>query len=102
VFKQQDRQKIGAFAWARPQSWGFAARLKNPEQFNCITAGGREYLGGQRLEINSAGTPPAASNQNPAPAIRSGSDYDKCMARVMRISDPDQRRQSMPMCDSAN
>lgn len=98
VFKQQDRQKIGAFAWARPQSWGFAARLKAPSNFDCLASGGRQYLNGQRLEVAAAPVAPAT----PGAVIpnQASTEYDQCMARVMRISDAQQRRQSMSMCDT--
>lgn len=85
VVDKKQRMKIGAFAWARPQVWGEAVRLKDPQNFDCVANGGAVY-GGTSLAVS--------------PTVNSGETYDTCMARVMRISDPQLRLSAMPSCDS--
>lgn len=86
------KQKMKLFGWlaaARPQVWGLAVRVDDASGFNCEAEGGRLYLHGERLELSasSSGTPSAG--------------YDACMARVMKITDPQLRVSSMSACDSA-
>lgn len=87
VSDKHQGMKIGFFAWARPQVWGYAARLKNPEAFDCTASGGTVYGAGY-----ASATPRA-----PAPA----ETYDSCMAKVLKISDAQLRLSSMAICDGA-
>lgn len=86
VVEKRQKMKIGAVAWARPQVWGLAVRLKEPEKFDCAANGGAVY-GGTSLAVT--------------PSAKSSETYDSCMARVMRITDPQLRLSSMSACDSA-
>ena len=86
VVEKQQKMKIGAVAWARPQVWGMAVRLKDPQKFDCVANGGSVY-GGSSLAVT--------------PSAKSSETYDTCMARVMRITDPQLRLSSMSACDSA-
>lgn len=85
--------KMGAIAWARPQSYGMAYKLRDPAAFDCAAAGGKI----------DAGAPMAAAAAAPmqhAPA-QPLAQYDDCMARVVRISDASLRIESMKACDAA-
>ena len=90
VVDQKQKMKLfGLLAAARPQVWGFAVKIDDTSSFNCEAEGGRLYLHGERLELSSAsGVTPSAG-------------YDACMARVMKITDPQLRLSSMSACDSA-
>ena len=87
VGDKHQHMKIGFFAWARPQVWGYAARLKHPESFDCVANGGTVYGGAI-----------AATATNAARPVET---YDSCMARVLRITDPKLRLSSMSICDGA-
>lgn len=85
LINKTQRMHIGFFAWARPQSFATAAKLQHPESFNCVENGGTV----DGVTVSTAAKPKDAKY------------YDACMARIMKISDPQQRLASMPMCDSA-
>lgn len=87
VSDKHQEMKIGFFAWARPQVWGYASRLKNPEAFDCAANGGTTYGGTHTASL------PSASRVTEA--------YDSCMARVLKIGDPELRLSSMSICDAA-
>lgn len=92
---RQDVAFRGVFI-LRPVGEGVGARLDNPEAFNCLALGGRMYPANRGVPVQ--GGPRAVSAALPAGAPVS---YDECMARVMRITDPELRVQSMAACDSA-
>ncbi|MES2818510.1 MAG: hypothetical protein V4812_05920 [Pseudomonadota bacterium] len=91
VIDKRMKMKIAPIPWgaARPQVWGMAVRLKNPEAFDCVASGGRLYGNGQRLP------PPSAVKAETAIS------YDDCMRRVVGISDSDLRLKAMESCDAA-
>lgn len=94
VIDKRSKMKFAPIPWAalRPQSWGMAVRLKDPQAFDCIASGGRLYDYSGPIEV----APPRV-----APAGDKGDNsYDACMARVIKISDPQLRTTSMSMCDS--
>lgn len=93
---RQDVAFRGVFI-LRPIGEGVGARLDNPEAFNCLAQGGRLYPSDGGVPIQ--GGPRAVSLV--APASASAGTYDECMSRVMRITDPTLRLQSMAACDSA-
>ncbi len=86
VIEKQQKMKVGMWAWARPQVWGMAVRLKDPASFSCAANGGTIYQGTQ-----------VSIPQGSAPA----QSYDECMARIMKISDPKLRASSMSACDAS-
>ena len=90
IVEKKQKMKVGIWAWARPQAWGFAVRLKNPQAFDCAANGGTVYPGVYQpaqvsRPINSPGSPQS---------------YDECMARILKISDPKLRASSMSACDA--
>ncbi len=95
VYDKRMKMKIAPIPWgaARPQIWGMAVRLKAPEKFDCVASGGRLFGNGQRLPVQK----PA----DVATPVLSGSSYDDCMRRVLRISDSDLRLQAIEACDAA-
>lgn len=90
VTEQQQKMKVGAWAWARPQVWGFAVRLKNPQAFDCVANGGTVYPGAYQ----------PAQTTKPIESPGRPQTYDECMARIMKISDPKLRAASMSACDA--
>ena len=91
VADMQYRQVIGFFAVVRPRVYGQAYSLAHPDQFNCIALGGTLY----------GNNGPLATSFNQGAKATGPASYDDCMARVMRITDPALRLQSMAACDSA-
>ncbi len=89
VVDLHSRQRMGFIAFARPDAYGWAVKLKDPSSFDCIALGGK-------IDPGAANTSLAR-----APAVTGGGAYDECMSRVMRITDPALRLQSMAACDSA-
>lgn len=95
VVSMRSHMKMGFIAVARPQSWGYAIKLQDPESFDCLASGGR-YDG-----IAPVRPAPSARALPAAPATPASPAYDACMARVLRIGDPALRLQAMDSCDAA-
>lgn len=69
-----------------------------------LHAGGdalRAVIGDEKVSAALSGAALFAPESRAAPVRLSKSDYDNCMARVMRISDKGLRLQAMPACDEA-
>lgn len=87
------RQKIafrGIFI-LRPVGEGTAVKIANPLAFNCLAQGGYVYPGNGRPPVRGALAKPGSA----------AGSYDRCMARVLKITDPKLRLSSMNMCDGA-
>lgn len=100
VFDFRSKQKIGLFAVVRPQSWGMAARLKNPESFDCAANGGKVYAGNSIVSTARVTTPAGTSGFANKPG--SANVYDECMESTLRISDPELMAKAMSACDSVD
>ncbi|QPI08264.1 hypothetical protein IM687_13760 [Stutzerimonas stutzeri] len=106
ITEKRQKKKFGFFAWARPQVWGWARRLDDPAAIDCVALGGRIDPGNgvpltaRKLEMAEP-EPELTQIDAPEQRVPTGSEYDECMARVMRISDAALRVESMAICDDA-
>ncbi|WP_263144861.1 hypothetical protein [Pseudomonas sp. RIT-PI-AD] len=106
VVNKRSKMKIAPIPWgaARPQSWGMAVRIKNPEAFDCVASGGRLYDQNGPILAPPSPSPQVKPQASPQGQVRAekqqpGSEYDACMVRVMKITDAQLRASMMTTCD---